>query len=117
MRVVVCDGMGEPAVRLTAVGEATEQMHGVAKQALEWVRVGEQRVATAEQRGATAETRAEKSRAEIKERAQAALGKIGEEGRERIAAERDKRRAVELRVARAEEGRDRAEKAFERAQK
>jgi hypothetical protein len=98
--------MAEPAVKLNSVTEATEEIHGVAKQALEWVRISEARVAEAE-----------KARDEIKVRAKAALGKIGEEGRERIAAERDKRRAVELRVAHAEEGRDRAEKAFERAMK
>ena len=42
--------MSEPAIQLQAVGEATETMHGVAKQALEWVRVGEERVARAEAR-------------------------------------------------------------------
>src|SRR5260221_12596969 len=109
--------MGEPAVRLTAVGEATEQMHGVTKQALEWVRIGEERAAEAEKAVVAAEARATRSRAEVKERARTALSKIGEEGRERIAAEGDKRRAAQARVARAEEGRDRAEKAFEGAVK
>ncbi|HSR94430.1 MAG TPA: hypothetical protein VLK56_06145 [Solirubrobacterales bacterium] len=98
--------MGRPAVKLDAISEATGEVEGVAKQALEWVRVSEARVAEAE-----------KSRAEIKQRAQATLGKIGEEGRERVAAERDKRRAIAARVARAEEGRNRAEQAFERAAK
>lgn len=98
--------MGEPAVKLSAVAEATEELHGVASQALEWVRQSEARVAEAET-----------GREAIKVRAKATLAKLGEEGRERIAAEREKRRAVEARVAHAEEGRDRAEKAFERAQK
>ncbi|MGC1853592.1 MAG: hypothetical protein WA687_14285, partial [Solirubrobacterales bacterium] len=98
--------MGEPALKLNAVAEATEEIQGVAKQALEWVRMSEVRVAEAE-----------RDAAEVKERAKATLHKIGEEGRERIDAEREKRRAAEVRVARAEEGRSRAEKAFERARK
>jgi hypothetical protein len=98
--------MGEPAVKLSAVAEATEELHGVASQALEWVRRSEARVAEAEA-----------GREAIKVRAKTTLTRLGEEGRERIAAEREKRRAVEARVAGAEEGRDRAEKAFERVQK
>ena len=43
--------MSDPARQLRAVGEATETMHGVAKQALEWVRVSEERVAAAEGAG------------------------------------------------------------------
>ena len=107
--------MVEPAVKLSKVAEATEELHGVAGQALEWVRQSEARVAEAEKSLAETRERAEKAQAEVKERARAALAKIGAEGRERIAAEREKRRAVEARVAHAEEARDRAEKAFERA--
>ena len=41
--------MSEPAVQLQAVGEATERcVRGIAEQALEWVRVSEERVAEAE---------------------------------------------------------------------
>ena len=101
--------MSEPAIQLQAVGEATETMHGVAKQALEWVRVSEKRVAKAE-------ARSEEARAELKERAMATLRKLGEEGRARLAAERGKRREAEARATRAEESRDRAEKAFEQLQ-
>jgi hypothetical protein len=98
--------MGEPAVKLNSVAEATGDIHAVAKQALEWVRVSEARVAEAE-----------RGQAEIKKRAKAALGKLGEEGRERIATERGKRREAEIRAARAEDGKLRSEQAFERAQK
>jgi hypothetical protein len=98
--------MAEPAVKLNGIADASEQMRGVAKQALEWVRQSEARVAAAE-----------KDAAEIKGRAKATLARLGEEGRERIVAEREKRRLAEVRVKRAEEGRDRAEKAFERARK
>jgi hypothetical protein len=98
--------MGEPAVKLNAVAETTGELHGIASQALEWVRRSEARVAEAEA-----------DREAVKERAKATLARLGEQGRERVVAERDKRRAAEARVARAEEGRDRAEKAFERAMK
>ncbi len=40
--------MGDPAVQLKAVGAASEELHETAKQALEWVRVSEERVAEAE---------------------------------------------------------------------
>ena len=93
-------------MKLNALAEATGEIQGVASQALAWVRTSEERVAEAE-----------KATAEVKERARAALAKIGAEGRERIVAEREKRRAVEARVAHAEEARDRAEKAFERDRK
>ena len=73
--------MGEPAVQLQAVGEAREAVRGVAEQALEWVRLSEKRVGEAE-------ARTEAVRAELKERAIATLSKLGEEGRERIGAER-----------------------------
>src|SRR4249920_3957707 len=99
--------MGEPARHLKAVGAATEELRETASQALEWVRVSEERVARAE-------ARSEKLRAEVKERAMATLRKIGEEGRERIAAERGRRREAEARARRAEEARDRAETAFEK---
>jgi hypothetical protein len=109
--------MSEPAVRLEAVAEAADEMRGIAGQALEWVRVSEERVAEAEARAdraeAEAEQRVERARAELKQRAKETLKKLGEEGRERIASERTRRRAVEGRVAAAEEARDRAEKAFE----
>ena len=42
--------MGEPAVKLDSIAEATEEIHGVAEQALEWVRMSEERVAEAEPR-------------------------------------------------------------------
>ena len=76
--------MSEPAVQLSAITEANDEMRGIAKQALEWVRVSEQRVAEAE-------ARAEKTQAELKERAKETLQKIGAEGRERLTAEREKR--------------------------
>ena len=98
--------MGEPAVQLKTVGEARETVRGIAEQALEWVRVSEERVAEAE-------GRTEEVRAELKQRALTTLRKLGEEGRARINAERSKRREAEARVGRAEEARDRAEDAFE----
>src|SRR5436190_23825623 len=98
--------MSEPAAQLKAVGEAREELHQTAKQALEWVRISEQRVARAE-------SRLEQVRAEIKDRAMAALRRIGDEGRERIGAEREKKKAAEARAERAEQARDRAEAAFE----
>ncbi len=54
--------MGESSVQLRAVGAATEELHETAKQALEWVRVSEERVARAEARN-------EQVRAELKEKA------------------------------------------------
>ncbi|HEX8958914.1 MAG TPA: hypothetical protein VF770_03740, partial [Solirubrobacterales bacterium] len=95
--------MGEPAVQLKAVGEAREEIPGIAGQALEWVRLAEARVAEAEQHVAEAEARAvqsiaeadaraERARAALKERATATLRRLGEEGRERIAGERAERR-------------------------
>jgi hypothetical protein len=110
--------MPEPAVRLEAVSEAADEMRGIAGQALEWVRVSEERVAEAEARAervqADAERRVERVQAELKQRAMETLKKLGEEGRERIAAERSQRKAVEGRVAAAEQARDRAEQAFEK---
>jgi hypothetical protein len=101
--------MGESAVQLRAVGAATEELHETAKQALEWVRVSEERVAKAEARN-------EEVRAELKQRAMETLRKLGDEGRERIASERTGRKDAEARATRAEAARDRAEKAFEQAQ-
>jgi hypothetical protein len=98
--------MGGPVVKLDAIADATGDIKGVAQQALEWVRQSEARVSDVEA-----------ERDAIKTRAHATLAKIGDEGRERIAAEREKRRAVEQRVAHAEEARDRAEKAFERGRR
>src|SRR3954454_21125751 len=108
-RVVGCRSMGEPAVQLKAFGAATEELHETAKQALEWVRVSEERVARAEARN-------EEVRAEIKQRAMETLRKLGEEGGERIANERGGRRQAEGRANRAEADQDRAEKSFEQAQ-
>ena len=54
--------MSEPAKQLKVVGEASETMQGVARQALEWVRVSEKRAAAAE-------ARTEKVREELKQRA------------------------------------------------
>src|ERR1043165_7566561 len=62
--------MGDPAVKLSAVSAATKELHGVAGQALEWVRQSEARVAEAE-----ADHEA------VKVRARAPVGKRGEAGR------------------------------------
>ncbi len=102
--------MGEPAIHLKAVGAATEELHETAKQALEWVRVSEERVAKAEARN-------EEMRVELKQRAMATLRKLGQEAAERVSAERGKRRQAEARAASSEAARDRAERAFEQAQK
>jgi hypothetical protein len=102
--------MGDPAAQLRAVGAANEELHETAKQALEWVRVSEERVAKAE-------ARSEELCDELKQRAMATLRKLSEEGRERIVAERSKRQDAAGRANRAEADRDRAEKAFERVQK
>ena len=40
--------MSEPAAQLKAVGAAREELHETAKQALEWVKVSEERVAQAD---------------------------------------------------------------------
>jgi len=67
-------------------------MHGVAAQALEWVRVSERRVAEAE-------ARAESVRAEVKELAMGTLRDVSSEARTRIAAERGTRRQAEAKLA------------------
>lgn len=95
--------MSEPAVQLKAVGAAREELHETARQALEWVRVSEDRVAAAE-------ARLEKVRVETKQRAMVALRKIGAEGRRRIVAESQRAKTAEARAARAEG-------AFERARR
>jgi hypothetical protein len=100
--------MSEPAVQLSRISEATDEMRGIAGQALEWVRVSEERVAVAE-------ARAERIHADLKERAMETLRKIGEEGRVRVAAEREKRAIAERRAAEAGQARERAEKSFEQA--
>jgi len=69
--------MSEPARQLRAVGEATETMHGVAKQALEWVRVSERRVAEAE-------ARADRVGAELKGRAMGTLRGVAAEARAKL---------------------------------
>ena len=76
--------MVEPALQLQALGETRETVRDIAEQALEWVRLSEQRVIEAE-------ARTEAVRAELKERAMATLRRVGEEGRERIALERKAR--------------------------
>ena len=93
--------MSEPAAQLKAVGAAREELHETAKQALEWVKISEGRVAEAE-------ANLERVREETKQRAMVALRKIGEEGRRRLAAERQKAKAADARAERAED-------AFERA--
>lgn len=98
--------MSDPARQLRAVGEATHTTRGVAQQALEWVRISEERVAEAEQR-------TEKVRSVVKVRAMDTLRSFSSGARERIAAERKLRREAEARVAGAEAARDRAESAFE----
>lgn len=107
--------MGEPAVQLKAVSEATGEMHGIAKQALEWVRTSEERVAAAEKALAEAGASDEALRAELKQRAMETLRRLGEEGRQRIAAEREKCREAEARAVRAEAARDRIERSFEQS--
>jgi hypothetical protein len=101
--------MSEPAVQLKVVGAATAEMHETAKQALEWVRLSEERVAKAEARN-------EELRTELKERAMATLRKLSEEGRQRIAKEREQRKEAQGRASRAEAARDRAERSFEQLQ-
>ena len=64
--------MSDPARQLHAVGEATETMHGVAAQALEWVRVSEERVAAAE-------ARVDRVGAQLKERAMGTLREVADE--------------------------------------
>jgi len=80
------------------------------------VRVAEERAAGAEEKVADADARTDELRVELKERAMATLRRLGEEGRERIAAERTRRREAEARLAHAEEARNRAESAFEQVQ-
>ena len=107
-------------VQLDGVSEATDEMRGIAKQALEWVRVSEERVAEAEGRAearpgddAGAERRAGPGRAQA-----AGDGDLEEDRRGGPRA--DRRRAREAPSAEgaspaAEQARDRAEKAFEQA--
>jgi hypothetical protein len=102
--------MSEPARQLRAVGEATQTMHGVAQQALEWVKVSEERAAAAE-------ARSEKVRAELKQRAMETLRGISAEARKRIAAERQAREQVEANLAAAEQGRELAEQGRDRSEK
>ncbi|HVW48525.1 MAG TPA: hypothetical protein VHA76_15825, partial [Solirubrobacterales bacterium] len=66
--------MSEPARQLKAVREANRDMHAVATQALEWVKVSEARVAAAE---AAAET----VRGELKERAMKTLREMSAQAR------------------------------------
>jgi len=107
----------DPAVQLKAVGEAREEIQGVAAQALEWLKVSEQRVAAAE-------ARSEKVREELKERAMGTMRKFAAEAKAKVESERQARLAaeaklkgVEAKVAAAEAARDRAEKSFEEQQR
>lgn len=102
--------MGEAATQLKAVGAASEELHETAKQALEWVRVSEERVAKAE-------ARSEELRGELKAKAMATVRKLGEEGQARIKAEQGRRKEAEARATRAEAARDRAEQGFEQSQR
>ena len=76
--------MSDPARQLRAVGEANQAVQGVAGQALEWVRLSEQRVKDAE-------ARADGVRDQLKDRAMETLRKVSEEAKSRIAAEREGR--------------------------
>src|ERR1700742_3606613 len=121
---VVCPRMSEPArtprnpaVQLKAVGEAREEIQGVAGQALEWLKVSEQR-------GAAAEPRSEKVREELKERALGTMRKFSAEAKAKVETERQARQAAEAKlkgseakIAAAEAARDRAEKSFEEQQR
>src|SRR6201992_3493332 len=98
--------MSEPARELEAVREANRDMHAVAAQALEWVKVSEARVAAAE-------GTADKIRAELKERAMKTLREMSAQARAQIAAAREAQAAAESKLAAAEAGRDRAENSFE----
>src|SRR5262245_54733538 len=102
--------MSDPARQLRVVGEASQTMHGVAQQALGWVRVSEERVAAAE-------ARTEKIREKMKERALETVKGFSEQARERVATEREARKQAEAKLGGAEAGRDRAEKAFEDLQR
>src|SRR4051794_21551430 len=99
-------GMSEPVRQLQQMGEATRAVRGVADQALEWVRVSEERVVEAEKR-------ADAVRGQVKERALLTLRRVSAEARERIAAERRARGEAEAKMIAAEAARDRAEKSFE----
>src|ERR1700742_1755449 len=98
--------MSEPARQLKAVREANRDMHAVASQALEWVKVSEERVAAAE---AASET----VRAEHKDRAMKTLRERSAQGRKQIGAARAARPAAESKPLHAEGERERAEKSFE----
>jgi colicin import membrane protein len=102
--------MSEPVRQLKQVGEATRAVRGVADQALEWVRVSEERVAAAEKR-------ADEVRDKAKAGALLTLRKVTAEAREKIAAERKARVEAESRIAAAEAARDRAECGFEELQR
>src|ERR1700742_2879984 len=96
---VVCPRMSEPArtpkdpaVQLKAVGEAREEIQGVASQALEWLKVSEQRVAAAE-------ARAEQVREELKARALGTMRKFSAEAKAKVESERRAREAAETKLA------------------
>src|SRR5882757_4450823 len=95
---VVCPRMSdpartprEPAVQLKAVGEAREEIQGVARQALEWLKVSEQRVAAAE-------ARSEQVREELKERALGTMRKFSTEAKAKVESERQARAAAEAKL-------------------
>ncbi len=86
--------MSEPARQLKAVREANRDMHAVAAQALEWVKVSEARVAAAE--GA-----ADKVRSELKERAMKTLREMSSQARTQIEAAKAAQVAAESKLAAA----------------
>src|ERR1700760_4593176 len=98
--------MSEPARQLKAVREANRDMHAVAAQALEWVKVSEARVAAAEESAA-------KVRAELKGRAMKTMREMSAQARRQIDAAKQGQATAEAKLAAAETGRDRAERSFE----
>ena len=90
--------MSEPARQLKAVREANRDMHAVAAQALEWVKVSEARVAAAE-------SAADTVRDELKERAMKTLREMSAQARKQIEAAKEAQAAAESKLARR---RDRA---------
>src|SRR6201992_4406196 len=99
--------MSEPARQLKAVREANRDMHDVAAQALEGVKVSEARVVAAESASDTV-------RAELKERAMKTLREMSAQARKQIEAAREAQAAAESKLLTAESGRERAGKSFEK---
>ena len=86
--------MTEPARQLKAVREANRDMHAVAQQALEWVKVSEERVAAAE-------GNADRVRAELKERAMKTLREMSAQARKQIEAAKEAQAAAESKLGAA----------------